>query len=388
MAKDNPEVSSARLPPQRPGLPWRMTSSFAMGLTGMLSRGFLYGLNTVEVTGLQRFLDILDQRQDAEKRRRGLITVSNHVSVMDDPLMWGILPLRYLFNPTNMRWSLGAHDICFKNKIIGTFFSLGQVLPTHRQQYSPNGGAFQPTMTQALRLLSSQPFLASRSSDITSEIPDSFISAELTYSTNGADSWHAPAAYKQNRFSWVHVFPEGCIHQHPKLSLRYFKWGVSRLILESEIMPDVLPMFVDGTQHMMSEDRGFPRFLPRVGARFRVVFGEILDTENKFGDLRARWRDLVKREERAMALGELSDELKYGKEAVELRIEVAKRVRDEIEKLRVKAYPQDDPELGLAETWAKEPAKRKYKSNVDGRLLLKKSEFSNQPTNNPFIRPC
>lgn len=35
---------------------------------------------------------------------------------LDDPLMWGVLPLRYAFNPSNMRWGLGAHDICYKNK--------------------------------------------------------------------------------------------------------------------------------------------------------------------------------------------------------------------------------------------------------------------------------
>jgi hypothetical protein len=72
-----------------------------MGLTGALSRSFLYGLNNIEVTGLEGFLDILDKRKDVDGRERGLITgtgmlddyrgailtlyildiVSNHVSV-------------------------------------------------------------------------------------------------------------------------------------------------------------------------------------------------------------------------------------------------------------------------------------------------------------------
>lgn len=59
---------------QSPSLPWRLTSSMVMGLTAALSRGFLYGLNSVEVIGLQRFLDLLDSRKDVEKRQRGLIT--------------------------------------------------------------------------------------------------------------------------------------------------------------------------------------------------------------------------------------------------------------------------------------------------------------------------
>jgi hypothetical protein len=35
---------------------------------------------------------------------------------LDDPLIWGMLPMRYFFDAVNMRWGLGAHDICFKNK--------------------------------------------------------------------------------------------------------------------------------------------------------------------------------------------------------------------------------------------------------------------------------
>ena len=234
--------------------------------------------------------------------------------------------------------------------------------------------------------------------------------------------------------------------------MRYFKWGVARLILESEPMPDMLPMFIDGTQNIMSEERTFPRFLPRGGKKFHITFGELLDMEAKFGDLRKRWRELVRKDRlRALGeagedevskkslssssswaslsslwssksssatatlasfeddspatttpttpstnpnsqlqlqhqstatqrqssgqpvMGELSEELKYGTEAQALRIEVARRVRDEIEKLRVGlGYPEDDPKLGLAETWAKDPAEaRRFKSNVDGSLVTK-----------------
>ncbi|KAI1847821.1 hypothetical protein JX265_009249 [Neoarthrinium moseri] len=387
MANDLVEAP-AKTPLQRASLPWRVSSSMIMGLTSMLSRGFLYGLNNVEVTGLQRFLKILDERQDVDQRKRGLMTVCNHVSVIDDPVMWGILPARYSFNPSNLRWGLGAHDICFKNKALSTFFSLGQVLPTHRQLYSQHGGPFQSTIPQAIRLLSSQPFTGLQPGTLalaseTPDVADPFTTGDLTYTTTGTDSIPSPSVYAQNRFAWVHVFPEGCIHQHPSLSMRYFKWGMSRLILESEPMPDVMPMFIDGTQHMMSEERTFPRFLPRGGKTLRVAFGELLDTEKAFGDLRARWQELVRKEtsrkkvageekQVVLAMGELTDELKYGREAVELRIEVAKRVRDEIEKLRISlGYPEDDPKLGLAETWAKEPPTKAYRSNVDDSLVRK-----------------
>lgn len=60
--------------PHSPSLSWRMASATIMGITGILSRSFLHGLNSVEVTGLSRFLEILDSRKDPERRQRGLLT--------------------------------------------------------------------------------------------------------------------------------------------------------------------------------------------------------------------------------------------------------------------------------------------------------------------------
>lgn len=45
-----------------------------MGLTGGLSRAFYYGLNNMEVIGLERFLETVERRKDVDKRGRGLIT--------------------------------------------------------------------------------------------------------------------------------------------------------------------------------------------------------------------------------------------------------------------------------------------------------------------------
>jgi monolysocardiolipin acyltransferase len=49
-----------------------------MGLTGTLSKGFLYGLNYMEVIGLDRFLETLDKRKDVDGRERGLLTGEGH----------------------------------------------------------------------------------------------------------------------------------------------------------------------------------------------------------------------------------------------------------------------------------------------------------------------
>lgn len=352
---------------------------------------------------------------------------------VDDPLIWGVLPISLAFQPWNLRWGLGAHDICFKNQVFGTFFGLGQVLPVHRKMHSPHAGLFQPSMTQAIRLLSSYPYKMtgehtpfsapaqtkdSTVHDLREALKDPFSDGSLTYSTTGRDVHIAPSAYLLNRHAWVHVFPEGLVHQHPERQMRYFKWGIARLILEAEPMPDVVPMFIDGTCEVMHEDRGFPRFVPRPGKNVTVAFGDKVDMEATFGDLRTRWKRLVKEAvdkrnaeiaaaeaqvARVSALsakeiaadrqagrhglvtskqemmrgmkmpdvlrvGELPEELKYSKEAEAIRVEVTRRVRDEVLKVRRSlGYPDEDPKMALAETWASDPKKTKS-SPVDGSL--------------------
>ena len=60
--------------PDQPSLPWRVGSSLIMGVAGAISRVIMFGANTTEVHGLDRFLDLLDQRRDAAQRERGLVT--------------------------------------------------------------------------------------------------------------------------------------------------------------------------------------------------------------------------------------------------------------------------------------------------------------------------
>lgn len=31
-------------------------------------------------------------------------------------MIWGIMPLSYMFSPDNLRWGLGSYDLCFTNK--------------------------------------------------------------------------------------------------------------------------------------------------------------------------------------------------------------------------------------------------------------------------------
>lgn len=54
-----------------------------MGLTGMLSRTFLLAGSRLECHGLDEFLGFLDEREDVDRRTKGLITGTNYACNVD-----------------------------------------------------------------------------------------------------------------------------------------------------------------------------------------------------------------------------------------------------------------------------------------------------------------
>ncbi|KAL4793652.1 hypothetical protein BDV19DRAFT_379921 [Aspergillus venezuelensis] len=342
---------------ESPSLFWRgLSSTTILGVTA-LCRSFLYVLSKPETHGLEPFLELLDSRKDPSQRTKGLLT-----GIMDDPLMWGFLPLKCNFGlaSCNRRWGLASYDICYQT----------------RSAHSKYGGIAQPAVTQAIRLLSKGPFTPEphlavperQTWSLQNVCVDPFSDLPTAYTTDGYDSHLAPSAYACNSHSWVHIFPEGKIHQAPNKIMRYFKWGVARLILETSECPDVVPIWLEGFDQVMHESREFPRFLPRPGKEVSITFGNKVDTEAVFGEYRSRWQKLRAKVEasspevRDLPVGALNDELLYGTEAVELRKEVTKRVRDLVlEVRRSRGHSDEDPKASLAETWAEEGGKREGK---------------------------
>lgn len=113
----------------------------------------------------------------------------------------------------------------FTNSLLSKFFTNGQCIETHR-----GGGINQPAIDQAIE--------------------------------------------KLNEGDWVHLFPEGYVNVSQSTRLRRFKWGISRMILEAERMPEVVPIWITGFDRMMPEPRGKPKWLPRFGNDVTVTFGE------------------------------------------------------------------------------------------------------------------
>ncbi|KAF5333337.1 hypothetical protein D9611_002264 [Ephemerocybe angulata] len=205
----------------------------AVGLT--CKAVFATRLCSVQVTGLGTLLNALEHTNG-----RGVVTVSNHISTLDDPLTWGILPARCFFSSRTTRWALGASDVVFTNPVFSTFFHLGQTIETFRGQ-----GVYQKAVDSAI--------------------------------------------HKLDNGGWVHLFGEGKIYQpnaYPKDSqglshLPRFKWGVGRILMESSHkLPMVIPMWLTGYERLMPEGRPFPyKYIPRFGTKLGVAIGDPIPPE-------------------------------------------------------------------------------------------------------------
>lgn len=160
--------------------------------------------------------------------------------------------------------------------------------------------------------------------------------------------------------------------------MRYFKWGVARLILESEPCPDLVPLWIEGFAQIMHEERPWPRPFPRFGKNVAITFGAKVDmVAAGFEERRARWREMVRREKerdpeaRRCGLGECPEGLEEREDAVRLREEVTMMVRDEVLKLRVqRGWSDEDPKARLVDTWREEGRTSKREGRMkDGSLV-------------------
>ncbi|RLM73962.1 N-acylphosphatidylethanolamine synthase isoform X2 [Panicum miliaceum] len=157
-----------------------------------------------------------------------LLTVSNHMSTVDDPLMWGFKGFP-TSNAKLGRWVLTAEDICFRNVVMSYVFRLGKCVPITR-----GGGIYQEHMDEALDVL-----------------------------VNGG---------------WLHSFPEGKIAQDDQ-PIRRLKWGTASLIVRAPITPIVLPIVHSGFEKVMPENLFFGRRppVPLCGKKIDIIVGEPIE---------------------------------------------------------------------------------------------------------------
>ncbi|CCE62955.1 hypothetical protein TPHA_0D03190 [Tetrapisispora phaffii CBS 4417] len=305
---------------------WKMFSHFTCLFTVGVSKLIITSLYNVELNHFDRLERAIDKAHD---QNRGIMTVMNHMSVIDDPFIWAVFPWKTYRKLDNIRWCLGAHNVCFTNKFISTYFSLGQTLSTERF----GAGPFQGSIDATVRLLS----------------PDETLKNMDTLKSH----------FKMNRPAWVHVYPEGFVLQlQPPFSnsMRYFKWGITRMILESTRQPVIVPIFTTGFENIAPEDTAespVDRYLPAgYGTKINVTVGKEID-EHVIENYRAEWSALVEKYKNPDSPHDLTDELKWGKEAQELRSRVAATLRENVAKIRheERGFPQEDKRFKSPQWW-------------------------------------
>jgi monolysocardiolipin acyltransferase len=190
----------------------------------------LLALNDTKVYNGDRFASCVESARQATQP---LISVSNHTSTIDDPVVLSaVTPPALLKHKLYARWAWCAEEICFKNPFFAVFFRLGKITPIRR-----GVGLQQEGMAEA-----------------------------LTYMTKG---------------DWFHIFPEGkCIQEEPK-QFKRLKWGVGKLIAEASAQPGVkTPIVLPFVHRGMPKIMPFYHYIPRIRKPLRVLVGEPLHFED------------------------------------------------------------------------------------------------------------
>lgn len=221
----------------------RMLQAVAVPVIGNVCYVFMHGLNRVQIYGAEKLHQALQHRPS----NKPLITVSNHVASLDDPLVIAaLIPPSVLLDAHNLRWTLCASDRCFRNPVTSAFFKHVKVLPLTRGE-----GIYQKGMDIAIA--------------------------------------------KLNRGGWVHIFPEGSRSRDGGKTVGSAKRGIGRLVLDADNVPMVVPFVHTGMQEIMPIGAKFPR----VGKTVTVLVGDpvefddLLGMEGKPGMSRGKLYDAV-----------------------------------------------------------------------------------------------
>jgi len=168
--------------------------------------------NSMKIHDREKVSSVITARSPGQ----GLLTVMNHLSALDDPLL--VAPLfgfSVLCQQSKIRWTFAAYDQVFSTRAKATFFKYGKVLPMKR-----GAGLHQAAMDVAVQ--------------------------------------------KLNEGEWVHFFPEGTRTRDPREIIRHLKIGVGRLVADPTITPIVIPIVHTGLEKAMPVGRKLPKGFQKI----------------------------------------------------------------------------------------------------------------------------
>jgi monolysocardiolipin acyltransferase len=258
-----------RRQPKHPRL-HRLMENVVTGLCATTAKVFMELLTSTHVDNQSVFTDWWLKRDPATP----LITVSNHVSALDDPLILVPLmsPLR-LWQAEGVRWQLGAVDRCFHRPWLGAMLQYAKVLPIWRGQ-----GMHQLGMQLAVERL--------------------------------------------NKGDWIHLFPEGT-RSLDGVHMSACKPGIGKLVCDAAKTPVVLPIYHRGLEKVMGRGKA----LPSPGKSVHIIVGRPLH----FDAMLAEHRQLGTSQEQVYAA--VAERVGVALRQLEAQYEREQVERDEIHQL-------------------------------------------------------
>lgn len=262
---------------------------FNLIIIGFLLKFILQVLNTFKVHNQNYLFDAIWNRPKSV----GLLTVSNHQSLLDDPGLWAAVIPFWRLRPNSFRWVLCTDDVFFYRKWLQSILAGANGLPIDRGNQSRCCSIEQPI---------------------------------LEYFKDVVE-----------KGLWGHLFPEGKIWQNYRFGngrkLGCFKLGIGKIIAHSKSVPIVIPMYHKGMDRIIPEieesnikKAARPRsIIPTIGNEIELFIGKPIDFTDKIEKFKSKYPDAL-------------ISWKTSLEAIELYREIVAEIRDQILLLEQQAW--------------------------------------------------
>lgn len=240
-----------------------ISSRMVIGLQVTISRIYFYLTGRFAIRESDEYDQFVNTVINREKGVP-LITVSNHRSVADDPLIMScILPYHLNIQPKYLRYGLCSQEYCFNPKfpsIVSAYIGLGHVLPIWR-----GGGINQKLLLDFARLCAAGEWVHI--------FPEAGVWQQETLGGRGSINARKAPPNSPTEGSWPCT-----VEDAGKL-----KWGVGKLIAHAPKKPIVIPFFHSGMETVYPHnpaDNVVMHRLPRPGQDVVVRFGEPIDFDD------------------------------------------------------------------------------------------------------------
>ena len=292
----------------------KLARAAAISEVTVWSRLVLEVFNDFKVVGDEKkYKNLMSLVHQGKQRQRGLITVSNHTSVFDDPVLQACI-VKFL-PPDLMRWGVCKESICFRNALAASFTGAGKVLPV-------------------------------KVGDGVEQIAFKAVGRRLAEG------------------EWIHIYPEaaciqsgsigrgqlfGCRSEEKAKTIGLFKWGVGKLAArtafqENNLPPIIIPYYHTGMDKVKpqvnlpdSNQLIDPWYIPaRTGHKIRVFVGPPIEID----DLINMYEEKIKRKRRIAWISNNNEFVDWDgstKEEYQLYSDITRRVETALLKLENEA---------------------------------------------------